>query len=61
ATADPTAQKALWQKAQELINQQAPIFVPVQFATVTATKSSVVGLWVDSAGNPHLEDAGFTG
>jgi peptide/nickel transport system substrate-binding protein len=61
ATSDPAARKAIWQKAQELINQQAPIFVPVQFATVTATKSSVVGLWVDSAGGAHLEDAGFSG
>jgi peptide/nickel transport system substrate-binding protein len=60
ATPDPAAQKATWGKAEELINQQAPIFVPVQFATVTATKRSVVGLWEDSAGNPHLENAGFT-
>jgi peptide/nickel transport system substrate-binding protein len=61
ATADPVQQKAIWGQAQELINQQAPIFVPVQFATLTATKRSVVGLWVDSGGNPHLEDAGFAG
>jgi len=46
---------------QELINQQVPIYMPLQFATVTATKSSVSGVWEDSTGNVHLEDAGFTG
>jgi peptide/nickel transport system substrate-binding protein len=61
ATPDPAQQKVIWGKVQTLVNQQAPIFVPVQFATVTATKRSVVGLWVDSAGNPHLENAGFAG
>lgn len=60
ATGDEAQRKELWGKMQELINQQAPIFVPVQFATVTAAKSNVSGLWVDSAGNPHLENAGFT-
>jgi peptide/nickel transport system substrate-binding protein len=61
ATADPAQQKVIWGKVQTLVNQQAPIFVPVQFATVTATKRSVAGLWVDSTGTPHLENAGFAG
>ncbi len=59
-TADPAARTALWGQLQTMVNQQAPIFVPLQFATVTATKRNVVGLWVDGGGNPHLEDAGFT-
>ncbi len=58
-TADPAARTALWGQLQTLVNQAAPIFVPLQFATVTATKHNVVGLWVDGGGNPHLEDAGF--
>ena len=61
STADPAQQKVAWGKAQALINQQAPIFVPVQFATVTATTSNVSGIWVDSTGAVHLEDAYFTG
>ncbi len=60
STADDAKRKQIWGQLQELINQQAPVFVPVQFATVTAAKSNVSGLWVDSAGNPHLETAGFT-
>jgi peptide/nickel transport system substrate-binding protein len=58
-TADPAARKALWGKLQELVNEQVPIFVPLQFATVTAIKRNVVGLWVDGAGNVHPENAGF--
>ncbi|WP_165960718.1 ABC transporter substrate-binding protein [Actinocrispum wychmicini] len=58
-TADPQGQKAVWGQVQELVNKEAPIFVPLQFATLTATKNTVAGLWVDGAGNPHVEDAGF--
>lgn len=58
---DPAKQKAAWNTAQELVNQQAPIFVPVQFATVSAAKSDVSGIWVDSTGTIHLENAYFTG
>jgi len=58
---DPAKQKAAWDQAQELVNQQAPIFVPVQFATVSAAKSDVGGIWVDSTGTIHLENAYFTG
>jgi peptide/nickel transport system substrate-binding protein len=59
ATADPAARTKVWQQVQELVNKQVPIYVPAQFATVTAAKKNVVGLWVDGGGNPHLEDAGF--
>jgi peptide/nickel transport system substrate-binding protein len=61
ATAGDAARNKIWHQLQELVNKQAPIFVPLQFATVTATKRSVVGLWVDGGGNPHLEDASFAG
>jgi peptide/nickel transport system substrate-binding protein len=61
STPDSAKQKAAWDKAQELLNQQAPIFVPVQFATVSAAKSDVGGVWVDSTGTIHLESAYFTG
>jgi peptide/nickel transport system substrate-binding protein len=60
ATPDSTAQKADWDEAQVLLNQQAPIFVPVQFATVSAARSNVGGVWVDSTGAVHLEGAYFT-
>jgi hypothetical protein len=42
---------------QELVNQQVPIYVPVQFATITAASRNVSGLWVDGTGTPHLEAA----
>jgi len=58
---DPAKQKAAWNQAQELVNQQAPIYVPVQFATVSAAKSDVSGIWEDSTGTIHVEDAYFTG
>jgi peptide/nickel transport system substrate-binding protein len=61
ATADTAARNAIWHQLQEMVNKEVPIFVPAQFATVTATKRNVVGLWVDGGGNPHLEDAGFAG
>lgn len=57
ATAELADQKAVWAQAQELVNEEVPIYVPVQFATVTATSSSIEGLWVDGAGNPHFESA----
>ncbi|WP_239405646.1 ABC transporter substrate-binding protein, partial [Frankia sp. Cj3] len=59
ATVDPAQRQQAWQRVQELVNEQVPIFVPLQFGTLTAIKRSVVGLWVDSGGNPHLEDAGL--
>jgi peptide/nickel transport system substrate-binding protein len=61
ATADEGARKAIWAKAQEEINKDVPIFVPVQSATDTAAQKKVVGLWVEASGTPHLESAGFAG
>jgi peptide/nickel transport system substrate-binding protein len=61
ATGDAAAQKAVWAQAQELVNTESPIYVPLQFATLTATKNTVTGLWVDGGGNPHVEDAEFSG
>jgi peptide/nickel transport system substrate-binding protein len=60
AEPDSAKRKVIWERMQELINQQVPIYMPLQFATVTATKRSVAGVWEDSTGNVHLEDAGFT-
>jgi peptide/nickel transport system substrate-binding protein len=57
---DKAQRKAEWAKAQELINKDVPIYVPVQSAVVTATNKKVTGLWVDASGTPHLEQAGFT-
>lgn len=59
ATADEAQRKAIWNSAQELINKEVPIYVPVQSATDTAAKKNVVGLWVEASGTPHLESAGF--
>ncbi|WP_433304191.1 ABC transporter substrate-binding protein [Actinoplanes sp. CA-030573] len=61
ATADDTARKAIWGQLQELVNKEAPIFVPLQFVTATATNKKVRGAWVDSAGDIHLETAGLAG
>jgi peptide/nickel transport system substrate-binding protein len=60
-TADEAARKAVWNTAQEQINKAVPIFVPVQSAVDTAAKKTVVGLWVEGSGTPHLESAGFAG
>ncbi|GII65300.1 ABC transporter substrate-binding protein [Sphaerisporangium krabiense] len=61
ATADDAERRAIWHQMQEIVNRQVPIYVPLQFATLTAAKRTVTGLWVDGAGNPHLESAGFAG
>ena len=58
---DEAGQKVAWAKVQEHVNAEVPIFVPLQFGTLTATKATVTGLWVDGAGNPHLEDAALSG
>jgi peptide/nickel transport system substrate-binding protein len=60
ATVDPDARNEVWARAQRLMNEQVPLFIPVQSATVTATQDTVAGLWVDGTGTPHLETAGFT-
>jgi peptide/nickel transport system substrate-binding protein len=57
ATPAGEEQNAIWAKMQELVNQQVPIYVPVQFATITAASRKVSGLWVDGTGTPHLEAA----
>jgi peptide/nickel transport system substrate-binding protein len=57
---DQAKRKAEWGKAQELINKDVPLIVPVQAAVVTATAKTVTGVWVDASGTPHLEEAGFT-
>jgi peptide/nickel transport system substrate-binding protein len=61
SSADETTRDAAWAQAQELLNTEMPIFVPLQFGTLTATSKAVTGLWVDGGGNPHLEDAAISG
>ncbi|MBV0896217.1 ABC transporter substrate-binding protein [Microbacterium sp. NC79] len=56
-TGDVAEQNKAWAKVQELMNQEVPIYVPVQFTTVTAATGSVTGIWVDSGGTPHFENA----
>lgn len=58
-TADRDARKAVWDRAQRLINAEVPIIVPVQSAVATATQKDVVGVWVEGGGLPHFESAGF--
>lgn len=60
STGDIVAQNELWAELQELVNREVPIYVPVQFATVTAASSAVSGLWVDSGGTPHFDTAQIT-
>jgi peptide/nickel transport system substrate-binding protein len=55
-TADEAERTAKWQDLQTMVNQEVPIYVPVQFATVSAAQSSVDGLWVDGGGTLHLEN-----
>lgn len=59
ATPDRDARKAVWDRAQRMINEQVPIIVPVQSAVVTGTQNDVVGVWVEGGGLPHFERAGF--
>ncbi|MDW5598436.1 ABC transporter substrate-binding protein [Conexibacter stalactiti] len=59
ATPDRDARKAVWDRAQRLINEQVPIIVPVQTTVATATQKDVVGVWVEGGGLPHFESAGF--
>lgn len=47
----------VWAQMQELVNQDVPIYVPVQFATVTVTGKGISGVWVDGTGTPHFETA----
>lgn len=57
ATADAADRDETWKQLQTMGNAAVPIFVPVQFATVSASQSSVSGLWVDGGGTLHLENA----
>lgn len=58
ALATPDADRnGVWAKMQELENKDMPIYVPVQFATVTANSPRVSGVWVDGTGTPHYESA----
>jgi peptide/nickel transport system substrate-binding protein len=60
-TADEGARNELWDQAQEIINKEVPLIIPVQPKVVTAAKSDVAGVWVDPTGTPHFESAGFAG
>ena len=59
ATPDRDARKAVWDRAQRLINEEVPIIVPVQTTVSTATQKDVTGVWVEGGGLPHFESAGF--
>ena len=61
AASDEGEQNQLWDKAQEIINKEVPLIIPVQPKVVTAAKADVVGVWVDPTGTPHFESAGFSG
>lgn len=57
ATTDVTAQKASWNAAQKLENQEVPLITPVISAPVAAESSKVTGVWLEGGGQVHLEDA----
>lgn len=57
ATEDKAERNKIWAQMQELVNQEVPILVPVQFATVTAAGKGLTGVWVDGTGTPHYEAA----
>lgn len=61
AASDEGERNELWNKAQEIINREVPLIIPVQPKVVTAAKSEVAGVWVDATGTPHFESAGFAG
>ena len=60
-TPEEGARNKLWDKAQEILNKEVPLIIPVQPEVVTAVKSDVAGVWVDPTGTPHFESAGFAG
>jgi peptide/nickel transport system substrate-binding protein len=60
ATSDETKRQAAWNKAQELINKEAPLFIPVLSVTETAAQSDVTGAWVEGSGNLNLASAGLS-
>jgi peptide/nickel transport system substrate-binding protein len=57
ATTDATAQQGYWDAAQKLENEEVPLITPIISAPVTATSSSVSGVWLEGGGQVHLEDA----
>lgn len=58
---DEAARKTKWGEVQSIINREVPLIVPIQATVVTATNSSLDGVWVEGGGQLHLENAGFKG
>lgn len=59
AEPDVAARKELWARAQEILNEDVPLIVPLQATVVSAQAAAVTGAWVEGGGQLHLEDAGL--
>ncbi len=59
-SSDEGQRQAAWDKAQEQINKEAPLFIPVLSVTETAAQSDVTGAWVEGSGNLNLASAGLS-
>jgi peptide/nickel transport system substrate-binding protein len=60
ASSDEGQRQVAWDKAQEQINKEAPLFIPVLSVTETAAQSDVSGAWVEGSGNLNLASAGLS-
>ncbi|MFJ4165514.1 ABC transporter substrate-binding protein [Microbacterium sp. NPDC089698] len=61
AEPDEKARKEKWGKAEEIINREVPLIVPLQSTVVSATSTKVSGVWVEGGGQLHLEGARLKG
>lgn len=59
--APPAKAKALWDKLQQIANQQVPVMVPFQSTLVTAVRSNVQGVWEEGGSELRLESASKSG
>jgi peptide/nickel transport system substrate-binding protein len=57
ATVDPKVRAKIWCEGMKLENAQLPIASPFSFEKLHAARSKVMGVWVESSGDPHLENA----
>jgi peptide/nickel transport system substrate-binding protein len=60
ATADVSAQNALYGQLQKILNDQVPVVIPLVTSQLTVVNKRLVGAWVQSDGAVHLEDAALT-
>lgn len=60
ATADEEARNKIYGQMQAILNDEAPVIIPLITSQLTVAQSRVVGAWVQSDGAVRLEEAGVT-